>query len=73
VGTPPGLYRIQINPRLGVTTLLFGVTGQIEALGLELLELRRIRARPTLNQAITARFMACEAKRTSRSPVGRRP
>jgi hypothetical protein len=29
---------------------VFGVLGQIEALGLELLELRQIRARPTLRE-----------------------
>jgi hypothetical protein len=30
---------------------LFGVVGQIEALGLELLELRQIRARPTSHES----------------------
>ncbi|HEY4826755.1 MAG TPA: hypothetical protein VIH85_08295 [Solirubrobacteraceae bacterium] len=69
--TPPGLYTIRINGRLGATALsafpsmvcelqggetvltgsledrsaVFGVLGQIEALGLELLELRRIECR----------------------------
>jgi hypothetical protein len=69
VVTPPGLYTIRINGRLGATALfafpsmvselqgnetvltgvledpaaVFGVVGQIEALGLELLELRQIR------------------------------
>jgi hypothetical protein len=73
VATPPGLYAIRIEGRLGATALsafpsmvpqlkgsetvltglledrsaLFGVVAQIEALGLELLELRQIRARPT--------------------------
>jgi hypothetical protein len=42
---------------------LFGVVGQIEALGLELLELRQIRARPTPRD--DPHPMACEAKRTS--------
>jgi hypothetical protein len=68
--TPPGLYAIRINGRLGATTLsafpsmvprlhdsetvltgsledqsaLFGVLAQIEALGLELLELKQIHA-----------------------------
>jgi hypothetical protein len=67
--SPPGLYTIRIQGRLGATALsafpsmvselkggetvltglledraaLFGVVAQIEALGLELLELRRIR------------------------------
>ena len=71
MATPPGLYAIRINGRLGPTALsafpsmrcelkrgetvliglvedrsaLFGILGQIEALGLELLELRQIRAR----------------------------
>jgi hypothetical protein len=71
VDTPPGLYTIRINGRLGATALsafpsmacelqggetvltgsledrsaVFGVLGQIEALGLELLELRRIGCR----------------------------
>jgi hypothetical protein len=71
VDTPPGLYTIRINGRLGATALsafpsmvcelqggetvltgsledrsaVFGVLGQIEALGLELLELRRIECR----------------------------
>jgi hypothetical protein len=70
VATPPGLYRIRINGRLGATALsafpsmeselqcgetvltgvledrsaLFGVVAQIEALNLELLELRQIPA-----------------------------
>jgi hypothetical protein len=34
---------------------LFGVLGQIEALGLELLELRQIRARPTTRDSGDAR------------------
>ena len=68
--TPPGLYAIRIEGRLGPTALsafpemvsevkgsetvltglledrsaVFGVVAQIEALGLELIELRRIRA-----------------------------
>ena len=72
MSTAPGLYRIRIRGRLGVTALsafptmvsevkgsetvltglledrsaVFGVLSQIEALGLELLELRQIRARP---------------------------
>ena len=72
VATPPGLYTIRINGRLGPTALsafpsmvselkcgetvltglledrsaVFGVLAQIEALGLELLELREIRAGP---------------------------
>lgn len=70
VDTPPGLYAIRIEGRLGPTALsafpemvsevkgsetvltgpledrsaVFGVVAQIEALGLELIELRRIRA-----------------------------
>jgi hypothetical protein len=73
VATPPGLYTIRIQGRLGATALsafpsmaselkdsetvltgfvedrsaLFGVLEQIEALGLDLLELRQIQARPT--------------------------
>jgi hypothetical protein len=44
---------------------LFGVLTQIEALGLELLELRQIRARPKSHEsAMTAHQMASEAKRT---------
>jgi hypothetical protein len=76
VPTLPGLYRIRIEGRLGVTALsafpsmvaelrgsetvltglledrsaLFGVIAQIEALGLELLELRQIRARPEIRE-----------------------
>ena len=72
VPTPPGLYRIRINGRLGATALsafptmvselkagetvltgsledrsaVFGVLAQIEALGLELLELRHMTAEP---------------------------
>ena len=72
VSTPPGLYAIRIDGRLGPTALsafpalvskvndsetvltgllkdrsaVFGVVAQIEALGLELIELRQIRARP---------------------------
>lgn len=49
--TPPGLYTIRIQGRLTVLTgpltdqsAVFGVLAQIEALGLELLELRQIRA-----------------------------
>ena len=34
---------------------LFGVVAQIEALGLELLELRQIRARPTSREAVDER------------------
>jgi hypothetical protein len=71
VVTPPRLYVIRINGRLGPTALsafptmaceikggetmltgliedrsaLFGVLGQIEALGLELIDLRQIRPR----------------------------
>ena len=70
--TPPGLYTIRIEGRLGATALsafpsmaselrggetvltgwledrsaLFGVLAQIEALGLVLLEVRQIPARP---------------------------
>jgi hypothetical protein len=70
--TPPGLYAIRIQGRLGPTFLsafptmvpevaggdtvlkgslvdrsaVFGVLAQIEALGLELLELRQIQVRP---------------------------
>ena len=70
--TPPALYKIRIQGRLGATALsafptmvsdlkgsetlltglledqsaVFGVLAQIEALGLELIELRQIRARP---------------------------
>lgn len=73
VDTPPGLYAIRIEGRLGPTALsafpemvsevkgsetvltgrledrsaVFGVVAQIEALGLELIELRRIRAKPS--------------------------
>jgi hypothetical protein len=73
VATPPGLYAIRIEGRLGPTALsafpamvsavndgetvltglledrsaVFGVVAQIEALGLELVELRKIRARTT--------------------------
>lgn len=69
VATPPGMYRIRIRGRLGVTALsafpsllaepegdetvltgwfedqsaLYGAVAQIEALGLELVELRQIR------------------------------
>jgi hypothetical protein len=69
VATPPALYTIRINGRLGATarsafplmmtelkgsetvltgvledpSAVFGVIGQVEALGLELLELRQIR------------------------------
>jgi hypothetical protein len=72
VATPPRLYAIRINGRLGATAVsafptmmcdlkggetvltgrledrsaVFGVLGQIEALGLELLELRQIPERP---------------------------
>jgi hypothetical protein len=72
VVTPPRLYVIRINGRLGPAALsafptmvyeiegsetvltgliqdrsaLFGVLGQIEALGLELIDLRQIRPRP---------------------------
>jgi hypothetical protein len=72
VSTLPGLYRIRIRGRLGVTALsafpsmvselkgsetvltgllddrsaVFGVLAQIEALGLELVELRQIDAGP---------------------------
>ena len=68
--TPPGLYTIRLEGRLGATALsafpnmvselegsetvltglledrsaVFGVVAQIEALGLELIELRHIRA-----------------------------
>jgi len=78
VATPPGLYTIRIEGRLGATALsafpsmvaelkgsetvltglledrsaVFGVLGQIEALGLELLELRQIRARPRTRETI---------------------
>jgi hypothetical protein len=78
VATPPGLYRIRIKGRLGLTALsafpsmvceltgsetvltgllqdrsaLFGVLAQIEALGLDLLELRQIRARPTSREPV---------------------
>ncbi len=71
--TLPGVYRIRIKGRLGVTALsafpsmvselkgsetvltglledrsaLFGVLAQIEALGLDLLELRQVPAGPT--------------------------
>ena len=74
VATPPGLYAIRINGRLGATALsafpsmvaelkagetvltgfledrsaVFGVVAQIEALGLELLELRRLRGDPDI-------------------------
>ena len=74
MATPPDLYAIRIEGRLGATALsafpsmaselkggetvltgfledrsaLFGVVGQIEALGLELLELRRIRGEPDI-------------------------
>ncbi len=41
---------------------LFGVVGQIEALGLELLELRQIRARSTSRD--DPHRMTCEVKRT---------
>jgi|SRR5450432_3532186 hypothetical protein len=52
---------------------LFGVVAHFEALGLELLELRQIRARPhRVNQAMTAPRMACEATRTSPNPKSRR-
>ena len=77
VATPPGLYTIRIEGRLGPTALsafpslvpeleasetvltglledrsaVFGVVAQIEALGLELLELRKIRARPTSRES----------------------
>ena len=70
--TPPRLYVIRINGRLGPAALsafptmvyeikgsetvltgliedrsaLFGVLGQVEALGLELIDLRQIRPRP---------------------------
>ncbi len=70
VTTPPGLYAIRINGRLGATALsafpsmvselkddetvltgsledrsaLFGVLAQVEALGLDLLELKQIHA-----------------------------
>ena len=53
---------------------LFGVVGQIEALGLELLELRQIQPKPTrLDQAMTARQVACEAKRASPNRKPERP
>jgi hypothetical protein len=52
---------------------LFGVLEQIEALGLDLLELRQIRARPSSpNPAMTAPRMACEATRRSPNPKSRR-
>jgi hypothetical protein len=72
VATPPGLYTIRVEGRLGVTALsafpsmvpqlkggetvltglledrsaVFGALAQIEALGLELIEVRRIQGRP---------------------------
>jgi hypothetical protein len=52
---------------------LFGVLEQIEALGLDLLELRQIRARPSSpDPPMTAPSMACEARRTSPNPKSRR-
>jgi len=51
---------------------VFGVLAQIEALGLELVELRKSgRDRNRLNQAITAHRVACEAKSTSPSRLDR--
>jgi hypothetical protein len=48
---------------------LFGVVAQFEALGLELLELRQIRPRPTSGESGDDRQrMACEVKRISRHP-----
>lgn len=73
MATPPGLYTIRLEGRLGATALsafptmvselkggetvltglledrsaVFGVVAQIEALGLELIELRQIRAHVT--------------------------
>jgi hypothetical protein len=52
---------------------VFGVLAQIEALGLELLELRQIRARPSSRESGDDRpAMACEAPRTSPNPKSRR-
>jgi hypothetical protein len=52
---------------------LFGVIAQIEALGLELVELEQIRARPkSRDEAMTAQQMACEATGTSRNPRSQR-
>jgi hypothetical protein len=52
---------------------LFGVLEQIEALGLELLELRQVRARPVARESGDDRQrMACEVERTSRNPRGER-
>lgn len=53
---------------------LFGVVAQIEALGLELLELRLIRARPTSReQAATAHRTPREANGTSPNRKTERP
>ena len=84
VDTPPGLYAIRIEGRLGPTALsafpemvsevkgsetvltglledrsaVFGVVAQIEALGLELIELRRIRAKPSTRRSGVGRSSA---------------
>jgi hypothetical protein len=84
VDTPPGLYAIRIEGRLGPTALsafpemvsevkgsetvltglledrsaVFGVVAQIEALGLELIELRRIRAKPNTRRSGVGRSSA---------------
>ena len=53
---------------------LFGVLAQIEALGLDLLELRQIRARPTSRESGDDRPpTAWEAERTSPSRKDERP
>jgi hypothetical protein len=64
VATLPGLYTIRIKGRLGATALsafledrsaVFGVLAQIEALGLELLELQQLRAGSESHRSVDAR------------------
>jgi hypothetical protein len=96
VATPPGVYKIRLRGRLGVTALsafptmepelrgnetvltgqladqsaLFGVLAQIEALGLELLEVRRS-AREERGLALGTRGTGSPASGEDSSPEPR--